>query len=580
MKQVIEKFKTYKSEITNLPQHKLLIMEWFGSKKLAERAFSLINEIFESTIHIVRKQIHQMEEDLAEINRTIDSINSKVNTEYKFDPGFKPLDIDLLNKIKYTFEEPSAYLDHIMRRLEKGLEIGYSKDYQITLDSIFKDYLCPFQSKPIYRTTEDDIMDVLEALANEIWMEFSSKYPNLFDMFNFIYITHLNLMKLHSVILDYEEKEIGIFESRHERERSKYGLIIEQTIKNPNNNIRIQPLSTEDYFTYQEYQKNRLFGNYLIPNKKIKQELRSSFRLFEERAGSLIHNPLIEEYQKYKKDLKQFIRDKVHYSVTDDYARLKDFLGKYSRLLCTDEKQNGRYDRDTHPINTAGNRIAFHLFSQYRQIVVFDTETTGLNPSSDYLIEFGYQIYELNDDKIMKTKDGNLLIKLPQDQILTEKISQLTGISNSQLVREGKDIQIARELINEVFSQTSQTLFVAYNAQFDLSFLIEFTQSKNLFTKIDILDLYYPVSGLYSWFQYGYSEVKFQDHKLETICKVLDIKQSNTQFHRASFDAQMLMEIIKKLEYCGHGQELLDSINVLRLADEEFYKLPKMKSYQ
>ena len=78
------------------------------------------------------------------------------------------------------------------------------------------------------------------------------------------------------------------------------------------------------------------------------------------------------------------------------------------------------------------------LFDRYKALVIFDTETSGLNPGDD-------QIIELAALRVERTQAGALriagkmdtFIKLPEGEQLPENIVTLTGITDRLLEAEG-----------------------------------------------------------------------------------------------------------------------------------------------
>lgn len=107
------------------------------------------------------------------------------------------------------------------------------------------------------------------------------------------------------------------------------------------------------------------------------------------------------------------------------------------------------------------------LWSQFDRIVVFDTETTGIDFSHDRIIEIG---------AVALTPAGeqasfNCLIRLPEGQTLPPFIVDLTGITDAQLLAEGVDQAQAAEDFCRLLEGAERPLLVAYNAQFDLNFL-------------------------------------------------------------------------------------------------------------
>jgi len=114
-----------------------------------------------------------------------------------------------------------------------------------------------------------------------------------------------------------------------------------------------------------------------------------------------------------------------------------------------------------------------NLFSQYENIVLFDVETSGLSPSTDRIIEIGAIKVESKNGEAYISDQIDEMIKLPPGQMLNPKITELTGISNESLQKNGKDAhQVCSNLMRLL--TPNKTLMIAYNAQFDMSFLKSF----------------------------------------------------------------------------------------------------------
>ena len=112
------------------------------------------------------------------------------------------------------------------------------------------------------------------------------------------------------------------------------------------------------------------------------------------------------------------------------------------------------------------------LFAKYDRLVVFDTETTGLLFSRDEIIEFAAAVVERVDGVPKVTREYDELIALSPGGFVPPKIEQLTGISTQDLRERGlPKTRVARD-IAEIIS--GNTLLIAYNAHFDLSFLYYF----------------------------------------------------------------------------------------------------------
>ena len=109
------------------------------------------------------------------------------------------------------------------------------------------------------------------------------------------------------------------------------------------------------------------------------------------------------------------------------------------------------------------------LFEKYDRLVLFDTETTGLICSRDEIIEFAAVVVEPVDGTPKITREYDELVALSPGGFVPPKIEQLTGISTQDLREKGlSKTRVCRDIAELI---AGNTLLLAYNAHFDLSFL-------------------------------------------------------------------------------------------------------------
>ena len=112
------------------------------------------------------------------------------------------------------------------------------------------------------------------------------------------------------------------------------------------------------------------------------------------------------------------------------------------------------------------------LFQKYDRLVLFDTETTGLNFCRDEIIEFAAIVGERVDGAVKVMQEYDELITLSPGGFVPPKIQQLTGISTQDILEKGiPKTRVARDIAEMI---RGNTLLLAYNAHFDLSFLFYF----------------------------------------------------------------------------------------------------------
>lgn len=109
------------------------------------------------------------------------------------------------------------------------------------------------------------------------------------------------------------------------------------------------------------------------------------------------------------------------------------------------------------------------LFSRYDRLFLFDTETTGLEYARDEIIEFAAVVVENRNGVATIIKEYDELITLSPGNIVPPQIEALTGISTEDIRQRGiPKEQLCRDIAEMV---EGNTLLLAYNAHFDLSFL-------------------------------------------------------------------------------------------------------------
>lgn len=112
------------------------------------------------------------------------------------------------------------------------------------------------------------------------------------------------------------------------------------------------------------------------------------------------------------------------------------------------------------------------LFSRYDRLLLFDTETTGLSYARNEIIEFSAVAVELVESQPKVTEQYDELVALSPGNRIPPEIVRLTGITDEALAQRGiPKEQLCTDLCRLL---DGRTLLLAYNAQFDLSFLYYF----------------------------------------------------------------------------------------------------------
>ena len=110
-----------------------------------------------------------------------------------------------------------------------------------------------------------------------------------------------------------------------------------------------------------------------------------------------------------------------------------------------------------------------NLFAKYDRLVLFDTETTGLDFSRDEIIEFAAVVVAQRNGEAEIIQEYDELVTLSPGGFVPPKIVELTGITTQDIQQRGlAKTRVCRD-IAQMF--LGNTLLLAYNAHFDLSFL-------------------------------------------------------------------------------------------------------------
>lgn len=178
----------------------------------------------------------------------------------------------------------------------------------------------------------------------------------------------------------------------------------------------------------------------------------------------------------------------------------------------------------------------------YDEFVVFDIETTGLNPYSDDIIEIG----------AVKIKNGEIVDRYNQlinpGREISEFTTNLTSITNEDLADKPSFEQIKDDFYNFI----KGTILVAHNAEFDIGFIKR--KYSNYGVYIDN-----PYADTLKISRYTLTDLK--RHKLDIVAERLGVNLQN--HHRAVDDANATAEIFIALVNILIKQEQIKNYNDL-----------------
>ena len=178
------------------------------------------------------------------------------------------------------------------------------------------------------------------------------------------------------------------------------------------------------------------------------------------------------------------------------------------------------------------------LFEKYDRLVLFDTETTGLHFSRDEIIEFAAIVVERQNGEPVVIREYDELVSLTPGNSVPPVIQNLTGITTQDILERGLSKTRVCRAIGEMLA--GNTLLLAYNAHFDLSFLYYMLlrdgdpmilKGKD---KLDLLTVY--------------KDRRAYPHKLCNAIEAYGLAGKVVNSHRAVDDVLATLAVMKKME--------------------------------
>ena len=181
-----------------------------------------------------------------------------------------------------------------------------------------------------------------------------------------------------------------------------------------------------------------------------------------------------------------------------------------------------------------------------KNIVIYDTETTGLNPLKEKIIEFSFT-------KLINNSGSTFLIN-PEKEI-HEKITEINGITNDMVKNCKKFEEIVDNLEKDIEckNKDDKTYLIAHNnTSFDEPFLKEEYRRirREVPTNYIFIDTL-PISR-------ELLKNKVENHQLQTLKKYFNIEVDDNIAHTAKADVFVLAEVWEKLKEIANEDRLIE----------------------
>ncbi|MCR5480356.1 MAG: 3'-5' exonuclease [Ruminococcus sp.] len=172
------------------------------------------------------------------------------------------------------------------------------------------------------------------------------------------------------------------------------------------------------------------------------------------------------------------------------------------------------------------------FLNRHEYFVFFDTETTGLKPGQDRVIQLSGIMVNRKFDIIKKYNEYSN----PSPVIISSKITEITGITNT-------DVENARpefEVLTDFLQDTSKCGYFAYNSPYDVAMVTKSMAREGVEVEMDSFDVLKFARDVLA-------NEKMENHKLKTVSDYLGVTPETENFHNALFDVEMTISVFKAL---------------------------------
>ena len=107
-----------------------------------------------------------------------------------------------------------------------------------------------------------------------------------------------------------------------------------------------------------------------------------------------------------------------------------------------------------------------------KKILIVDCQTTGMHPSTGYLLQIGWSIVEPSTSQTFDIEKWTL--KSPNDELIPSKIKKMLRLTEAELSQSAEPKMVFDKFQQVLKELGSDPIVIAHYAQFEKNFLSQF----------------------------------------------------------------------------------------------------------
>ena len=185
---------------------------------------------------------------------------------------------------------------------------------------------------------------------------------------------------------------------------------------------------------------------------------------------------------------------------------------------------------------------------KFKKIVVFDTETSGLNAGTHVILSLSWQVL---DNKLRKISEKTYFFDWPSDERrITDEAIHVNGLTKERLAEFGtSDKAEALQEFADVI--TDADLLVAHNGGFDTRFINADAIEVGVRITFQNKELWDTMHRMINYCKIPRSRYEYKWPRLSELADKLKIRQSDIDYHQSAADVEVTARCFRAIVQRG-----------------------------